>query len=372
MNVRERATARPRTRRWTTLIALAATLSAGSLVAAGEPQARETAILGREFIYEEAPFRSCHASTLAETSEGFVAAWFGGTDEGNRDVGIWLAHREGKDEHWSRPVEVATGAQPDGQRLPCWNPVLFQAKGGPLLLFYKVGPSPSRWWGMLTTSTDRGRTWTQPKHLPDGFLGPIKNKPVALSDGSLLCPSSTEDHGWRVHLERTPDLGKTWTKTEPLNDAHSLGLIQPTILVHPQKKLQILCRSMQGKIAESFSADGGKTWSRPALTDLPNPDSGIDAVTLRDGRFLLVYNHTAKGRSPLNVAVSTDGESWQAGPVLESEPGEYSYPAVIQTADGLVHTTYTWKRKRIRHVMLDPARLTLRPLDAGKNTTSRP
>ena len=102
------------------------------------------------------------------------------------------------------------------------------------------------------------------------------------------------------------------------------------------------------------------------LTPLPNPNSGIDAVTLSDGLQLLVYNHTPRGRSPLNVAVSRDGKNWQAAAVLEDQPGEYSYPAVIQTPDGLVHVTYTWKRQRVRHVVLDPAKFELRPIDNGR------
>ena len=102
------------------------------------------------------------------------------------------------------------------------------------------------------------------------------------------------------------------------------------------------------------------------LLELPNPNSGIDAVTLADGRQLLVYNHTTEGRGVLNVAVSEDGEHWQAALVLEDEPGaEFSYPAVIQTSDGLVHVTYTWKRRRIRHVVIDPRKLTLRPIVDG-------
>ena len=110
------------------------------------------------------------------------------------------------------------------------------------------------------------------------------------------------------------------------------------------------------------------------LTDFPNPDSGIDAVTLKDGRHLLVYNHNIrtgsnnKGRSPLNVAVSKDGKTWQAALVLEDDPNApngFPYPAVIQTRDGLVHITYTWERKRIKHVVIDPAKLTLKPIIAG-------
>jgi predicted neuraminidase len=215
---------------------------------------------------------------------------------------------------------------------------------------------------MLMASADGGATWSKPVRLPDGILGPIKNKPVALADGSLLCPSSTEDKGWRVFLERTPDLGRTWTSIGPLNDGKGLSAIQPSILFHPNNTLQILCRSKQGKIVESWSSDGGTTWEPVRPTALPNPSSGTDAVTLKDGRAVLIYNHSDKERVPLNVAVSEDGKRWKAGPVLESEPGGYAYPAVIQTSDGLVHVTYTWNRKRIRHVVLDPSKFALRDL----------
>jgi predicted neuraminidase len=111
-------------------------------------------------------------------------------------------------------------------------------------------------------------------------------------------------------------------------------------------------------VFETWSEDNGRTWTALALTSLPNPSAGTDALTLRDGRHLIVYNHTAQGRSPLNVAVSRDGKTWEAALVLEHEPGEYSYPAVIQSADRRIHITYTWKRQRIKHVEIDPARLT--------------
>ena len=310
-----------------------------------------------EFIYEHAPFPSCHASTIAEVKDGLAAAWFGGTAEKNPDVGIWFSRHDGK--AWSAPVELANGVQGGGQkRLPCWNPVLFQPKSGPLLLFYKMGPSPSRWWGMLIRSTDGGQTWSAPQKLPDGILGPIKNKPVELPDGTLLCPSSTEHSGWRVHLERTSDLGLTWTKTGPLNDGKEFGAIQPSILFHPEHKLQLVCRSAQKQITECWSEDGGLTWGAMKATGLPNPNSGIDAVTLKDGRALLAYNHTTQGRSPLNLAISADGSQWQSALILEGEPGEYSYPAIIQTRDGLVHLTYTWKRQRIKHAVVDPGVVT--------------
>ncbi|HUT92148.1 MAG TPA: sialidase family protein [Thermoguttaceae bacterium] len=340
-------------------------LDGGNSMCADRPQS-QPGIVTAEFIYDEAPFAECHASTIAESSGGLVAAWFGGTREGKSDVGIWVARREGP--KWTEPVEVADGVSPDGKRYPCWNPVLFQPKAGPLVLFYKVGPSPSAWWGMRKTSDDGGRTWSEARRLPDGIAGPIKNKPVMLADGTLLCGSSTEDAGWRVHIERTEDLGKTWTSTEPLHDGKTIGAIQPTILVH-RDKLQILCRSRQGKIAEAWSTDGGRTWGEMTLTELPNPNSGIDAVTLDGGRHLLVYNPTSPPpgkwggpRSPLSVAVSDDGKQWKAALVLEDQPGEYSYPAVIQTSDGLVHVTYTWKRDKVKHVVIDPGKLVLKEI----------
>lgn len=317
------------------------------------------------FIYEDAPFDQCHASTIAEGARGLVVAWFAGTREGNKDVGIWTARQAGDD--WTAPVEVANGKQADDSRHPCWNPVLFQPPKGPLLLFYKVGPSPRAWWGMLMTSKDGGETWSEPRRLPDDIAGPIKNRPILLDDGRLLCGSSTEDQGWRVHMEWTSDLGKTWQRTKPLNDGKTLDAIQPTMLDHGDGRLQILCRGRgTDRIVEGWSEDHGRTWSKLTLSDLPNPNSGFHAVTLRDGRHLLVYNHTARGRTPLNVAITEDGRSWFAAGVLEDTPGEYSYPTVMQTKDGLVHATYTWKRRRVKHVVLNAHDLKLKPIREGR------
>jgi len=236
------------------------------------------------------------------------------------------------------------------------------------MLFYKVGPSPSTWWGMLISSADNGKTWSTPRRLAEGILGPIKNKPVQLGNGDLLCPTSTEHEGWRVHFERSSDLGETWTATPPVNDRKAISAIQPSILFHPGGKLQALGRTRQGKIFEIWSDDGGRTWGKMTLTELPNPSAGTDAVTLKDGRHLLVYNHSPKSRSPLNVAVSQDGRKWFAAMVLEDDPAApsgFSYPAVIQASDGLVHITYTWKRLRIKHTVVDPNKLAGRPIIDG-------
>jgi len=333
-------------------------------------------IVLREFIFETAPFAQCHASTIAQTQHGLVAAWFGGTEESEPDVSIWLSRHTQKG--WSAVEKVADGSELSGRQVACWNPVLFQPKYGPLMLFYKVGDDEPEWWGEYKTPVDGGRTWSKPIRLPDGILGPIKNKPVQLPDGSILSPSSIEYYAendrkkeiWQVHLELSGDIGKTWQKIGPLNDGVDFNVIQPSILIYPNRKMQILCRSENaGLIYQAWSHDMGRTWSEMSPTELPNPDAGIDAVMLNDGRALLVYNHSTsdgRDRGLLNVAVSNDGEKWYAALVLENGKGEYSYPAVIQTADGLVHITYTWKRERIKHVVLNPRRFELRTIHNGQ------
>jgi predicted neuraminidase len=330
-------------------------------------------VIKSEFIYnkKDVSFPSCHASTIVATSDGLVVAWFGGTHEKNKDVGIWLSRNA--DGKWTNPVEVANGIQNDNLRYPTWNPVLYY-EIRKLLLFYKVGPSPSSWWGEMKSSGDNGKSWSVAVRLPDQIYGPVKNKPVLLENGNLLCASSSENKGWRVHMEWTPDLGKTWQRTEALNNGDTLAAIQPTILRHPGGKLQILCRTKRDRIYTAWSNDNGVTWTKLEPTSLPNNNSGIDAVTLNDGRHLLVYNHLDltkdKGdRNKLHLAVSNDGINWNAVTILENDTspeGEYSYPAIIQTSDGLVHITYTWNRELIKHVVVDQGKISSKPILNGK------
>ncbi|QNA45691.1 family 78 glycoside hydrolase catalytic domain [Lacibacter sediminis] len=326
-------------------------------------------IVKDEFIFDRASFPESHAATIAETAEGLIASWFGGTKEGNKDVCIWTSHF--KNGQWTAPAKVADGVMNDTLRYSTYNPVLFYAPNGELLLFYKIGPNVAGWTGWLIRSKDNGHTWSKREALPEGFLGPIKNKPEFIN-GVLLCPSSTEKTGWKAHIEFTTDFGKTWTKTEAINDPKILQAIQPSILKYADGRLQILCRSRNTTLNESWSSDGGKTWSEMKASALPNNNSGTDAVTLKDGRQLLVYNHNlpnaswvnGKGpRTPLNVAISKDGKVWSAALVLEDSPiSQYSYPSVIQTKDGLVHIVYTWRREKIKHVVVDPNKLELKEI----------
>ena len=310
------------------------------------------------FIADRLPTPSAHASTIAETRDGVIAAWFGGTREGAPDVGIWMSRLENG--AWTAPVEIATGVQGDGTRFACYNPVLFVRADGTVDLWYKVGRQPALWWGMHAQSTDGGRTWSTPSRLPEGFLGPIKNKPVRLANGRIIAPSSTEsvdaDPRWDIHFELSDDQGATWTRVSPPSGGPRIEAIQPTILTYSDGHLQALGRTRASKVFETWSSDGGRTWTALSLTSLPNPNAGLDGVTLRDGRQLIVFNDTTRGRTPLSVAISNDGKAWERIAVLEQGAGEFSYPAVIQARDGKVHITYTWNRTNIRHVVLDLAR----------------
>jgi predicted neuraminidase len=331
----------------------------------GPAAAQHPAVRSSAFLHERAPYPQCHASTIAETAPGrLVAAWFGGSREGAPDVGIWVARFESG--RWTEPVEAANGVQADGTRHPAWNPVLFAVPGQPLRLFYKVGPSPRAWWGMVKTSADGGTTWSDAARLPSPLLGPIKNKPVVLADGAWLSASSTEDSptGWRVHVERSQDAGRTWQAIGPIDKGSwNLEAIQGSVLFHPGGRLQMVGRTRSGVLFSTWSADGGRTWTPLEALGVPNPNAGTDAVTLTDGRHLLVYNDAAPvpgtrsgKRYPLVIALSADGVTWNKAAVVEDQPmpDGYAYPAVIQASDGLVHITYTWNRQRIKHVVVDP------------------
>jgi predicted neuraminidase len=338
------------------------------LLCAAAPSSRgQSPHPSQEFIFTSAPFPSAHASTIVELPNGdLLAAWFGGTAEGAPDTAIWASRRTANQANqWSAPYVLVR--EPN---IACWNPVLFHSADGKLWLYYKFGPSARTWTGARLVSNDEAHSWSQPDHLPAGLLGPIKDKPLVLDDGTIVSGTSVESYSsWAAWIDRSTDNGKTWTKIGPIgpitlpsqpspslqpsqpNQAeHVSGIIQPTIIPLGNKHLRLYARSTSdiGRICIADSFDDGLTWTHAHPTDLPNPNSGIDAVALRDGRVVLIYNNTTTGRTPLNLAVSTDGEHFKIFDTLEDQPGEYSYPTIIQGKAGELDMTYTWNRQRIR------------------------
>jgi predicted neuraminidase len=308
-------------------------------------------VVSSEFVFQSAPFKECHASTIVELSDGdLLVAWFAGSHEGDQSVAIWGARRSRGG--WTLPEVWAR--EPGA---PCWNPVLFRDQGSRIWLFYKVGPSPETWSGAYKTSAE-GKSWSAATYLPAGLLGPIKNKPILLASGDIVAGTSVESYNaWSAWVEISRDQGQSWHKYGPITvPEHNRGIIQPTLWESAPGHLKMLVRATQeiGSICEASSEDGGETWTPARPTALPNPNSGIDATSMANGTVALVYNHSKTGRSPLNLAFSRDnGATWLPVLDLETEPGEYSYPAIIQTKDGLLHITYTWRRIRIKHVVID-------------------
>ena len=330
---------------------------------------KHPAIVKDEFLYETASFPQCHASTIVETRKGdLVVAYFGGTKERNPDCCIWVSIKQKGSDVWEPPFKAADGIgyEPDAPQTACWNPVLVEMPDGELWLFYKIGKTVKDWTGWLTKSRDGGRTWSRREPLPDGFLGPIKNKPEIINN-RLVCGSSTEDDGWRFHVEildlKTGEwkyVGPVEAEERPMTDdmvTKPIVCIQPSILRLGDGRLQVLMRTHNARLATSFSSDGGDTWTPVTLSEVENNQSGTDAVTLRDGRHALIYNNfetlpmTKKGpRNPVSIALSGDGQHWHHVLTLEASPsGEFSYPAIIQGRDGTLHCVYTWRRERIAY-----------------------
>lgn len=312
-------------------------------------------LLAKGFVFgDDRPFAQCHASTVLRTDDGkFLVAWFGGTHEKHDDVGILLS--KGEPGSWSAPKEIAK-IREDAH----WNPVLFKDPSGSVTLFFKVGKTIDFWETWFKVSNDNGESWSEAKELVQGDKGgrgPVRNKPIVLSDGTWLAPASNElRRVWNAFVDRSEDGGKTWVESGFVelkrDSAFGEGVIQPALWESEPGKVHMLLRSSAGVICRSDSEDFGKTWSPVYKTDLPNPNSGIDVTKLDDNTLVLIFNPDNKNwgsRSPISLAVSRDnGKTWD--PIIELERGaeedEFSYPSVISFGDTVV-VTYTWKRERI-------------------------
>ncbi len=325
----------------------------------------------KEFIASsDREFDSAHASTLVELKDGTIlAAWFGGSWEKGSDVAIWFSRKK---KSWEKPRKVA-----DVRGTAMWNPVLFQRTDGTVLLFYKVGETIPVWKTWVIESSDGGETFSSPRELVEGDesggRGPVKNKPIRLKNGTILAPASLEGNTWDAFVDISEDDGVTWEKSEmvPVRracyDIHMVdrpynkyylygkGMIQPTLWEDDMGIVHMFVRTTSSRIFRSDSTDGGKTWCLAYDTGLPNNNSGIDVVQMRNKDLVLVYNprenlpNYYKGpRTPLVVALSKDnGDSFEELAVLEDKNGNYCYPSVICGKDNEILITYTWNRETI-------------------------
>jgi len=305
----------------------------------------------KEFIYDTLPgVPACHASTVIKCGDRLIAAWFGGAHEKNPDVEIWCSYRDAG--VWSAPQMVSVKSD-----IPCWNPVLFEMEDGLVTLFYKIGHEIEEWKTMVAISRDRGENWSEPVELipgdTSGGRGPVKNKPLRLSNGRILAPNSVEKNEpvfWRCFID-VYENGEWSQRAIPvMAEEAEANVIQPTLWESSPGHVHALMRSNRGCIFRSDSADYGDTWSPAYPTAMPNNNSGLDCVRLDNGTLALVCNPVEKNwgyRSPLSVFLSTDnGLTFEKALDLETDEGEYSYPAIIAEGDRL-YITYTHKRQRI-------------------------
>ncbi len=318
----------------------------------------------KEFIRRNMPTANCHASTVLPLDDGSViAAWFGGSKEGNDDVDIFYSVRN--EDGFQPPKQISAGAN-----LPHWNPVLFRHNDGRISLFFKVGKKIPKWKTYRCISEDGGLTFSQPEELVpgdrSGGRGPVKNKCIRLSGGRILAPASAENRGWNCFVDISDDDGMTFRKSGiikagpcfPLTNKangyspNRIPMIQPTLWESEPGKVHMFTRTSLGRIYRSDSDDSGETWCEAYPTELPNNNSGIDAVFTPDGLLYLVSNPVGENwgeRSPLTLQVSSDnGRSFTTAAILEEEKkdSEFSYPAIVYK-DGFLHITYTWERLNI-------------------------
>ena len=217
---------------------------------------------------------NCHASTVLPLEDGtVVAAWFGGTKEGNDDVKIYVSIRENGE--WAKPYPIHV----DGKELPHWNPVLHLRKDNSICLYFKYGKPISDWRTYSCVSRDGGKTFTKPEELTpgekDGARGPVKNKQIRLSNGTVLAPASKEPKhsAWKCFTDISEDDGRTYKHSKFVPGVKKNGkhvkMIQPT-LWEDKNGVHMLIRSNAGKIYKSDSTDFGLTWCKAYETPYPN------------------------------------------------------------------------------------------------------
>lgn len=310
-----------------------------------------------EFIYPPKTVTdSCHASTVLPLPDGsVVAAWFGGTKEGNDDVKIWVSVREkGK---WAEPYSIAV----KGESLPHWNPVLFLRENGEIILYFKYGKPIPKWVTYYCISKNGGKSFSEPKVLvpgdKDGGRGPVKNKAIRLKDGTVIAPASKESlrGSWKCFVDISKDDGLSFEHSNfvlrPKKNLKTVNMIQPTLWEN-EKGVHMLVRTNSGYIYRSDSKDGGKTWCKAYETAMPNPNSGIDLVMLENGILVLIMNPISENwgdRAPLVLMYSADGgDTFKEFLKCEETTGdhEFSYPAITAAGNNL-HITYTHERESI-------------------------
>jgi predicted neuraminidase len=321
------------------------------------------------------PFSQCHAATLLRRADGSLfVAWFGGTREGHRDTAIWAADRRSISGAAKIPTQPTVGAWSEPRIIAKatdeahWNPVLFALSDDEWVLHFKVGMRIRDWVSWSQRSRDHGKTWQDPEPLvagDRGGRGAVKNKPIQLTSGEWLAGASIETwRRWDAFVDRSPNGRDGWSASTnfPLdrNRLRGKGVIQPALWQSAPNHVHAFLRSTEGTLFRSDSTDAGISWSEAQPTSLPNNNSGVDVVRMQTGILALACNPVEgnwAARSPLSILFSNDnGKTWPQRLDVETGPGEFSYPALIEDGNGLC-VAFTWNRRRIAVARIDASEI---------------
>jgi predicted neuraminidase len=338
-------------------------------------ECKSDAIIHEEIISNEISNFDCHTSNIIELdSNSYLAVWKGGPGIGlsnidiKQNVGIWAAKRENN--IWGRPFQIVSSYE-----TVCWNPILLKLNDNELILFYRMGFTPRRSASFIKRSFDNGISWSEAEILPAGIYGPTLARPLLTKDGKIIAGSSISvgetssksdsSQATACWVEISDDRGQNWEKYGPIQipDRH-FGPIEPVLFYTKENNLAMICRDRANKVGKlgyvhrAISYDDGKHWTSFEKTNLPNPDSGLSIIDLKNGKLLLFYNHSHTNRYPLSIAISEDsGKSWNKLFDIETKSGEF--PSAILDKDGLIHLTYAVKnssdkQRSIKYIQINP------------------
>lgn len=324
------------------------------------------------FVTEERPGSISHVSSISPAGNNKIACvWYAGSREGARDVAIYFSIFDEEKATWTKPIILVDRGQccRELKRYikKVGNPLLFSDKEDRLWLFYS-SITFGGWSGSSLNykiSEDGGYTWSKSRKM---ILSPflnltnnVKNKGISFNDGSFIIPVYHEFIKKFSQLVWVRPTYSDGVKLEIRKMTHQKKAIQPSLLYNGGKNLSAFFRNMGPKgsshILIAYSNDMGQSWSGLSDTHLPNPNSGFDMITLSDGSYLGVINNSFTDRSNLSLVISRDiGKTWKILKVLENTPNrEYSYPSINRSGRGFYHITYTYEKRRIKHIVFNEA-----------------
>jgi len=330
------------------------------------PPADEPPATGGGFIDHDPPLPYVHCPSLCTGPDGRLhCTWYAGSREGGRDVAVWIADAEmppdGLAAVWGPPRVVAdrTTAIADLDRYVAkvGNPVVFATADRLWVVFVTI--AVGGWSGSslnAVSSTDGGRTWSPARRL---VLSPFFNiselvraAPVPLEGGGVGLPVYHEFAGKFPEMLWLEPRGDRLVATKS-RLAGGRSLLQPAVVPADARRAVAYLRNHgpDHALVVQRTNDGGRSWSPPAPTSLPNPDASVAALRLATGAVIVACNLSPTDRHDMTLVRSPDGVGdWSTVAVLENEPRErFAYPFLSRDPGGRIHLVYTWKMRRIRH-----------------------